>query len=304
MIEQNATPEDPTCRLRFQRTALGTLAPAVRKLHLPCGELIPVLGQGTWHLAERSERRREELAALRFGLGLGMTLIDTAEMYADGGAEELVGEAIYGCRDEVFLVSKVLPEHARREETIEACERSLRRLRTDRLDLYLLHWRGAVPLDETVDAFRILTRAGKIRHWGVSNFDTEDMAELRALGGEGVATDQVLYNLTRRGIEYDLMPWCRKRRIPIMAYSPIEQGRLLEHPTVGTIAAKHGATPAQVALAWVLRHPDVAAIPKASTREHVRENRAALDLRLERDDLEQLDEAFPPPKEKRPLEVL
>lgn len=277
---------------------------ALRKLHLPSGEPMPVLGQGTWHMAERSERRREELAALRLGLDLGMTLIDTAEMYTDGEAEELVGEAIDGRRDEVFIVSKVLPEHARRQATIEACERSLRRLRTDRIDLYLLHWRGQAPVDETVDAFRILMRAGKIRHWGVSNFDTDDMTDLVAVGGEEVATNQVLYNLTRRAIEYDLAPWCLQRRIPLMAYSPIQQGRLLEDPTVGAISAKHGATPAQVALAWVLRNPDVVAIPKASTREHVRENRAALDLRLEPDDLERLDEAFPPPTKKQPLEML
>jgi diketogulonate reductase-like aldo/keto reductase len=233
-----------------------------------------------------------------------MTLIDTAEMYADGAAEELVGEAIYGCRDEVFLVTKVLPQHASRPETIEACERSLRRLGTDRIDLYLLHWRGQVPLDETVDGFRILMREGKIRYWGVSNFDTDDMAELLPLGCEGVATDQVLYNLTRRGVELDLVPWCLERRIPIMAYSPIEQGRLLDHPTVSVIANKHGATPAQVALAWALRQPNVAAIPKAGTCEHVRENCAALGIPLDVDDLAMLDEAFPPPTTKQPLEII
>ncbi|OJY18628.1 MAG: oxidoreductase [Myxococcales bacterium 68-20] len=276
----------------------------MRKLRLPSGESIPVLGQGTWCMAERVGRRNEELAALRLGLDLGMTLIDTAEMYADGAAEELVGEAITGRRDEVFLVSKVLPQHASRRGTIGACTNSLRRLRTDRLDLYLLHWRESVALDETVDAFRTLMREGKIRHWGVSNLDIDDMQELIELGGEEVATDQVLYNLSRRGIEYDLLPWCRERRIPIMAYSPIEQGRLLAHPPLKVIAEKHGATPAQVALAWVLRHRGVAAIPKAGTREHVRENRAALEIRLDRDDLAMLDEAFPPPTEKRPLEVL
>jgi len=278
--------------------------PVMRKLHLPSGELIPALGQGTWHMAENPRRRHEEIAALRLGLGLGMPLIDTAEMYRDGAAEELIAEAIYGCRDEVFLVSKVLPQHATRPGTIEACERSLRRLRTDRLDLYLLHWRGQVPLDETVDAFRILMREGKIRRWGVSNFDTEDMAELFALRGEDVATNQVLYNLTRRGIEYDLMPWCRERRIPIMAYSPIEQGRLVDDPTVRGIAERHGATPAQVALAWVLRHPDVATIPKAGTPEHVRANRAALDVHLDPDDLAKLARAFPPPTTKIPLEMI
>jgi diketogulonate reductase-like aldo/keto reductase len=278
--------------------------PVMRKVDLPSGVTIPVLGQGTWHMAEHPERREEELAALRLGLGLGMTLIDTAEMYADGAAEELVGEAIYGCRDEVFLVSKVLPQHGNRPGTIEACERSLRRLRTDRLDLYLLHWRPPVPLDETVDAFRILMRDGKIRYWGVSNFDIDDMEELLALGGEEVATDQVLYNLTRRGIEHDLVPWCLERRIPLMAYSPIEQGQLLNAPAVRTVARRHGATPSQVALAWVLRQPGVAAIPKAGTREHVRENCGALDIPLDVDDLAMLDEAFPPPARKRPLEML
>lgn len=276
----------------------------VRKVHLPSSEPIPVLGQGTWHMAEHPQRRHEEIAALRLGIDLGMTLIDTAEMYADGATEDLVGDAIDGRRDEVFLVSKVLPEHASRRGTIEACERSLRRLRTDRLDLYLLHWRGRIPLEEAVYSFRILMRDGKIRHWGVSNLDVEDMRELLAIGGDAVATDQVLYNLTRRGIEYDLLPWCRERRIPIMAYSPIEQGRVLAHPAVAAIADEHGATPAQVALAWVLRHPDVAAIPKAATREHVRENREALEIRLDPDDLVRLDEAFPPPTTKKPLEVL
>jgi diketogulonate reductase-like aldo/keto reductase len=276
----------------------------MRKLHLPSGESIPVLGQGTWRMAERPEHRREELAALREGLDLGMTLIDTAEMYADGAAEELVAEAIYGRRDEVFLVTKVLPECATRLGTIESCERSLRRLRTDRIDLFLLHWREVVPLDETVEGFDALMGDGKIRHWGVSNFDIDDMKELVMLGGEAVATDQVLYNLSRRGIEYDLMPWCRRRRIPIMAYSPIEQGRLLDHPTVSGVAAKHGVTPAQVALAWVLRRPDVVAIPKAGTPEHVRANRAALALMLDEDDLANLDEAFPPPASRQSLEVL
>ncbi len=274
-------------------------------LSLPSGERVPVLGQGTWMMGESRRSRREEVEALRLGLDLGMTLIDTAEMYADGGAEEVVAEAIAGRRDQVFLVTKVLPGNASRRGTIEACERSLRRLRTDRIDLYLLHWRGRYPLAETLEAFAELVRAGKIRYWGVSNFDTDDMAELTGLpGGAAVATNQVLHNLSRRGIEYDLLPWCRERRIPIMAYSPIEQGRILGNPALRRVAARHGATPAQVALAWLLRQKDVMVIPKAGRREHVRENRAALDLELTAEDLAGLDRAFPPPTRKVPLEML
>src|SRR3954464_15202264 len=225
-------------------------AHAVRTTRWPSGEAIPSLGQGTWGMAEDARRRKDEVAALRAGFDLGMTLVDTAEMYADGGAEVLVGEATAGRRDELFLVSKVLPENATRPGTVAACEHSLRRLGTDRLDLYLLHWRGNIPLEETLDAFAALVDAGKIRYWGVSNFDVVDMIELWALaGGPEVATDQVLYNLTRRGIEYDLMPWCRSRNIPIMAYSPIEQGRLLNHKDLRDVAARHDARPAQVALA-------------------------------------------------------
>jgi diketogulonate reductase-like aldo/keto reductase len=279
--------------------------PAVRTIALPSGEAIPVLGQGTWHMAETALRRADEIAALRLGLDLGLTLIDTAEMYANGAAEELVAEAIAGRRDEVFLVSKVLPHNATRRGTVDACERSLRRLGTDRLDLYLLHWRGRPPLAETLDAFAALVRAGKIRHWGVSNFDLADMEELARLpGGSAAATNQVLYNLSRRGIEYDLLPWCGARGLPVTAYSPIEQGRILDHPALQGVAARHGATPAQVALAWLLRQGGLIAIPKAGTPAHVRENRAALDLRLTPPDLAALDRAFPPPTRPRPLEML
>ncbi len=264
-----------------------------------------MLGQGTWGLAEGAHLPADEIAALRLGLDLGMTLIDTAEMYADGGAEELVGEAIAGRREEVFLVSKVLPVNATRRGTIIACERSLRRLQTDWIDLYLLHWRGGAPLDETLEAFEVLVRAGKIRRWGVSNFDVSDMEELVTLpGGSAVATDQILYNLTRRGIEYDLRPWCRECQIPIMAYSPIEQGRMLSHPALSRVATRHGATPAQAALAWLLRQDGLIVIPRAGTPEHVRENRAAPDLHLLNKDLAAFDRAFPPPTEKRPLEML
>jgi diketogulonate reductase-like aldo/keto reductase len=256
-------------------------------------------------MAEDSSARNNEIAALREGLDLGLTLIDTAEMYGDGAAEQLVGEAIGGRRDEVFLVTKVLPSHATRSGTIRACERSLQRLATDRLDLYLLHWRESVPLEETVEAFSALVHSGKIRNWGVSNFDFADMEELIEVpGGDAVQTNQVLYNLTRRGIEFDLLPWCRQRRLPIMAYSPIEQGRLLNHSVLQRIAEQHEATPAQVALAWVLRQPGVIAIPKASTPRHVQENREALAIRLTENDLQALDQEFPPPNKPVPLETL
>lgn len=278
---------------------------AVPTTTLPSGEAVPVLGQGTWTMAEDPARRRDEIAALRLGLDLGLTLVDTAEMYADGASEELVGEALGGMRDDAFLVSKVLPSNAGRRGTIEACERSLKRLRTDRIDLYLLHWRGGVPLAETVAGFDDVVRAGKVRHWGVSNLDLDDMAELAgAPGGSAVATDQVLYNLTRRGIEHDLEPWCRERGIPVMAYSPVEQGRMLGHPVLARVGERHGATAAQVALAWILRRPGLIAIPKAGRPQHVRENRAALDVALTPADLADLDRAFPPPRAARPLEML
>ncbi|HEX2046457.1 MAG TPA: aldo/keto reductase [Acidimicrobiales bacterium] len=277
----------------------------MRTTELPSGEPVPVLGLGTWHMAEDPRRREDERRALRLGLDLGMALIDTAEMYGEGDAEELVGEAVRGRRDEVFLVGKVLPAHAGAEDTVRACERSLRRLGTDRLDLYLLHWRGSVPLEETLDGFATLFDQGKIRHWGVSNFDRDDMDELVGVpGGEAVTTDQVLYNLTRRGIEWDLLPWCEDRRLPVMAYSPIEQGRLLGHPSLGEVAAGHDATPAQVALAWVLRRDGIVTVPKAGTVAHVRENRGALELGLTEDDLDELDAAFPPPTGPQPLEML
>lgn len=277
----------------------------LRTVRLPSGETVPALGQGTWQLAEDPGRRADEIAALRLGLDLGMTLIDTAEMYGEGAAEELVGEAIGRRRDEVFLVSKVLPQHASARGTVAACESSLRRLDTDRIDLYLLHWRGNIPLEETLQAFSALVKAGKTRYWGVSNFDLDDMEELFSLtGGDAVATNQVLYNLTRRGIEWNLLPWCRRHGIPLMAYSPIEQGRLLSHPELRRIADRHHATPAQVALAWVLQTPGMIAIPRTGSPAHVRDNRAALDIRLTEQDIAQLDRAFPPPAVKRSLEML
>ncbi|HWQ38444.1 MAG TPA: aldo/keto reductase [Burkholderiales bacterium] len=278
---------------------------AVPRIALPGGETIPVLGQGTWFMGEDRARRRDEIAALRLGVELGLTLIDTAEMYGDGRCETLVGEAIAGLRDQVFLVSKVLPSNASRKGVVRACDASLERLKTDRLDLYLLHWSSSHPLEETVRGFEDLLAAGKIRHWGVSNLDVDEMEELLAVpGGKACVVDQVLYNLTRRGIEYDLLPWCRRRRIPIMAYSPIEQGRVLDNRTLRRVAERHGATPAQVALAWVLREAGVVAIPKAGTLDHLRENRGALDVRLTRQDFAELDAAFPPPSRRRPLEML
>jgi diketogulonate reductase-like aldo/keto reductase len=276
--------------------------PAVR---LPSGEPIPVMGLGTWHMAENPARRTTEIAALRLGIDVGLTLIDTAEMYADGQTEVLVGEAIAGERDNVFLVSKVLPLHATYDGTINACRDSLRRLGTDRLDLYLLHWRGQVPLVDTVAAFEELIRLGLIRYWGVSNFDIQDMAELlRVQGGAAVQTDQVLYNLMRRGIEFDLLPALQEQGIPVMAYSPIEQGRLLPNAVLAAIADRHGATAVQVALAWLLTRDAVNVIPRASTKEHVIENRAAVELHLTEQDLHILDAAFPPPRSARPLEML
>ena len=272
---------------------------------LPSGETVLQLGQGTWHMGENGRARKEEVAALKLGLDLGMRLIDTAEMYGNGGAEEVVAEAVKGRRDECFIVSKVLAENSTRAGIIAACERSLKRLKTDRIDLYLLHWRGVPKLEETLSGFQALTASSAIRYWGVSNFDVDDMEELVALpGGTNCASNQVLYNLRRRGIEAGLLPWCRDRGIPIMAYSPIEQGRLLRDRTLTGIAIRHRATTAQIALAWVLRQNDMMVIPKATTLEHVRDNRAALDIRLTEQDLGELNRAFSPPKGPRPLELL
>jgi diketogulonate reductase-like aldo/keto reductase len=270
---------------------------------LPTGETIAQLGLGTWTMGDQSRRRKEEVAALKLGLDLGMTVIDTAEMYANGGAEEVVGEAIAGRRDGVYLVSKVLPQNASAKGTVAACEKSLKRLKTDRLDLYLLHWRERVPLAETVEGFTALVKTGKIRHWGVSNFDVGDMEELvRLSGGASVTTNQVIYSLRRRGIEYDLVPWQAKRKIPVMAYSPLDQGRLLSSRDLKAVADRHRATPAQVALAWVMRDETVFTIPKAGSETHVRENHAALSISLDQEDLAELDRAFPPPAKKKPLE--
>ena len=276
----------------------------MKRVTLPGGEVVPSMGQGTWKMGERAERRSDEIAALRAGVELGMTLVDTAEMYGDGAAETLIGEALCSLRDQLFLVSKAYPQNASRSRLAGACEASLKRLGTDRLDLYLLHWRGSVPLAETVEALEALKSAGKIRHWGVSNLDTDDMDELVAAGGDGCVTDQILYNLVRRGPELDLLPWLANRKMPVMAYSPVEQGRLSSHPALGKVADEIGVTPAQVALSWTLRHDRLIAIPKASSIAHVRENRAAADIILSDADLATLDAAFPRPRGRRPLEML
>jgi diketogulonate reductase-like aldo/keto reductase len=278
--------------------------PAIPTVKLTDGTAVAALGQGTWHMGESANKRAQEIAALRAGLDLGMSLIDTAEMYANGVAEEIVGEAFENRRDDVFIVSKVLPQNASLRGTITACERSLRRLRTDRIDLYLLHWRGGPPLAETLKAFEALMKDGKIRRWGVSNFDTDDMDELWSLGGEACATNQVLYNLSRRGIEHDLVPACRARHVPIMAYSPIEQGRLLRHATLKEIAGRHNATPAQVALAWLLRQAGTIVIPKSASLARVRENSESVNVTLDAADLAALDRAFPPPTRPQPLDML
>jgi diketogulonate reductase-like aldo/keto reductase len=280
--------------------------PRIRSTQFPGGERVPVLGQGTWRMGEDKKKRASEVVALRTGIELGMTLIDTAEMYADGGAEKVVGEAIADSRDRVFVVTKFYPQNATRERMAAACDRSLRRLDIEQIDLYLLHWRGDVSLKETLAGFDDLLEAKKIRFAGVSNFDADDMTELARLksGLARIVTDQVLYNLERRGIEWDLGPWMRRRHRPIMAYSPVEEGLLAHpHPVLKRVAERHDATPVQIALAWVIRDDGVIAIPKAADPNHVRENRGAADIKLTKRDLEELDESFPPPNGKKPLET-
>lgn len=280
----------------------------MRSVTFPDGRSAPALGQGTWYMGDSTGARAEEIAALRTGLDLGMTLVDTAEMYGDGAAEELVGEAVAGRRDDVFLVSKVLPYKASRKGVVEACHGSLRRLQTDRLDLYLLHWPGPYPLEETIAGFEQLRDAGDIGGWGLSNFDDGELTGLPSDYGqgsvEGPQTNQILYNLTRRGPEFDLLRSARGAGMPVMAYSPIEQGRLLGNPVLAGIAARHGTSDAQIALAWVLRQDHIIAIPKSGSAAHVRENNAAMDISLTPQDLAELDAAFPPPRAPQPLEML
>ncbi len=276
----------------------------MREVVLKGGDKVPVLGQGTWHMGEQPARRAGEEASLRLGVELGMSLIDTAEMYGDGATEVFLGQALKGLREKIFLVSKVYPQNAGRGRIERACEASLKRLGADHLDLYLLHWRGAVPLAETIEGMAALVAAGKIAAWGVSNLDLRDMDEVTAAGGGACATDQVLYNVTRRGGEYDLLPALAERAIAVMAYSPVEQGRLPIWGALSTIAERHGASPYQIALAWTLRHPGIMAIPKSGTAAHVRENRGAADIALTAQDLAEIDKDFPPPTHKTPLAML
>ncbi len=277
----------------------------MKTVRLPSGERVPALGMGTWHFGDSRRTRAEEIATLREGLDLGLRLIDTAEMYGEGASEELVGEAIAGRRDDAFIVSKVYPHNASRKGVVAACERSLKRLGTDRIDLYLLHWRGNVPFAETIAGFEALQAAGKIRHFGVSNLDIADMREWWFHApGRAVATNQILYNLTRRGPEWDLLPWLAERNIPVMAYSPIEQAQLVTHAGLIKFARAHGMTPAQVALAWLLAKGGVIAIPKTGSRERLRENMGALACDLSASHLNDLDQLFPPPSRATPLEML
>jgi diketogulonate reductase-like aldo/keto reductase len=276
-----------------------------KQVTLPSGERVPPLGLGTWNMGDDAATRQEEIAALRLGIDLGATLIDTAEIYGDGRSEELIAEAIAGRHDEVFLVSKVYPHNATRRGIVAACERSLKRLQTDRIDLYLLHWRCSVPLAESLEALERAQGSGKIRHYGVSNLDLSDMQEAWGMdAGQGIATNQLLYNLSRRGIEWDLLPWLRERRIPVMAYSPVEQGRLLRNAELVAFARRRHITAAQVALAWLLHGSDVIVIPKSGRPEHVRENVAALDVTFTDEDLAELDAMYPPPASARALEML
>ena len=279
----------------------------MRTVSLPSGEQVPCLGQGTWYMGERSGSAQAEADALRLGIDLGMTLIDTAEMYADGGAEQVVAQAAAGQRDKLFIVSKVYPHNASRTGVPAACARSLKRLNTDRIDLYLLHWRGGHPLAETVAAFEQLRAEGKIRHWGVSNLDTADMAELAGVpNGRKCAANQVLYHPNSRGIEFDLLPWCERLGVPVMAYSPLSHSpaRLLRSPALTTVARRHGATTAQIALAWGMRHGHVISIPKASNAAHVRENAGAADIVLTAEDLAAIDALHKPPVRKVALDLL
>jgi diketogulonate reductase-like aldo/keto reductase len=268
------------------------------------GRSVAALGQGTWRLGEDRRAKAAETAALRDGVARGLTMIDTAEMYGDGDTESFLGEALAGLRDQVYLVSKVYPQNAARGPIERACEASLRRLRTDHLDLYLLHWRGSVPLAETVEGMEALKKAGKIGDWGVSNFDTADMAQLAKAGGDGCFANQILYNLARRGPEFDLLPDLQRRGIAAMAYSPIEQGNLPDSPALAQIAKRHSATTFQIALAWVLRRPGLVAIAKAATVAHVAENAAAAEIVLTAADLAAIDAELPPPSRKTPLDML
>lgn len=277
----------------------------MRTVTLKSGDSIPQLGIGTWHMGEGRTTQATEVKAVRAAIDQGISLIDTAEMYGEGGAEEVIAEAMHGVRDRLFIVSKVYPHNASRKGTIGACERSLKRLGTDRIDLYLLHWRGSYPLAETIAAFETLKTAGKIRHWGVSNFDVDDIEDLESVAdGSKCSSNQVLYHLGSRGIDFDLIPDSAVRRIMVMAYSPLGQGTILRNPALGGVARKHDVTAAAVAIAWTMRHPHVVSIPKTANISHLAENLKAADLVLDAEDLAALDKAFPPPKRKTPLGML
>lgn len=276
----------------------------MRTLNLPGIGPVPLIGQGTWHMGEVASQRKQEAEALRTGIALGLTMVDTAEMYGDGATESFVGEALEGLRNQVILVSKVYPQNAGRGRLERACEASLKRLRTDWLDLYLLHWRGSVPLTETIEGMEALKREGKIRAWGVSNLDLQDMDELAGANGGDCATDQILYNVTRRGPEFDLLPALAERGVPVMAYSPVEQGRLPRDGALKAVAERHGVTTYQVALAWAVRGANVMAIPKAGNAAHVHQNHRALDLNLTPDDITEIDIEFSPPKRASRLDML
>jgi diketogulonate reductase-like aldo/keto reductase len=277
---------------------------AMRSCKLPSGAEMPVFGLGTWRMGESARRRAQELDAIKYGLDLGYPMIDTAEMYGEGGAEEIVGEAIAGRPTRPYIVSKVYPHNATRAGTVAACERSLKRLGLERIDLYLLHWRGGARLEETIEAFHRLRDAGKIGDFGVSNFDRDDMEDAARLDKGLTGSNQVLYCLSRRGPEFDLLPWMQRRSIPLMAYSPLDQGGLLRKPALNKLADEAGCTPAQLALAWLLAHPGVVTIPKSASRERVKENFGALEVKLSPKVLAELDRAFPPPKGRQPLEML
>ena len=277
----------------------------MKTVKFPNGSIVPVLGQGTWGMGEGISSVEDEANSLRAGLDLGLKLIDTAEMYGNGGSERVVGEALVGRRDDAFVVSKVLPSHASRQGTIEACERSLKNLKIEKIDLYLLHWQSSVPLSETVEALEKLVTQGKIGAWGVSNFDTALMEYLAQIAAKGhIATNQILYNLSRRGPEFDLIPWCENHNIPVMAYAPIEQGRIMKNRDLLELAGKLNVAPSVLALAWVIRNPLMIAIPKTSSIKHLRENAKALAITLDHEVLQALDEIFLPPTRKQPLEVI
>ncbi|WLT09761.1 aldo/keto reductase [Bartonella apihabitans] len=277
----------------------------MKTVTFPNCSIVPALGQGTWGMGEGISPAETEADSLRAGLDLGLKLIDTAEMYGNGGSERVVGKALVGRRDDAFVVSKVLPSHASRKGTIEACERSLKNLKIEQIDLYLLHWQSSVPLSETVEALEKLVTQGKIGAWGVSNFDTALMENLAEIAPKGhIATNQILYNLSRRGPEFDLIPWCENHNIPVMAYAPIEQGRIMKNHDLLELAGKLNVAPSVLALAWVIRNPLMIAIPKTSSVKHLRENAKALAITLDHEVLQALDEIFLPPTRKQPLEVI